>query len=192
MSTAGKVLTVLILLVTVVWLVMMSAVTQLNVNWQEKIIAQQKSLDQATDELAKAKVDGLNKIEEARAKQDETDRDLRVLLVRINAAERLRSSRIEDLSRLKAQVTDAQKGAETAKTNQATREAEKLANEESLAKKREEIAKAQALNADLKSQLAQLQDDFKKLLSENAARLAKAAKAGTGVPASSVRESPSS
>jgi hypothetical protein len=192
MSTAGKVLTVLILLVTVVWLVMMSAVSQLNQNWGEKVIAQQKSLDDATDAFAKAKEAGLNLTEQARVKQNETDLEGRLRDVKITTAFRLRSSRIEDLSRLKAQVADAQKAVETAKTNQATREAEKIANQESLAKKREEITKAQALNADLKTQLSQLQDDFKRLLAENAAKLDKAAKAGTTKPASSVRPSPSS
>ena len=43
MSTAGKVLTVLILLVMVGWIIMLSAVTQLNVNWAQKVAAQQKS-----------------------------------------------------------------------------------------------------------------------------------------------------
>jgi chromosome segregation ATPase len=192
MSTAGKVLTVLILLVTVVWLVMMSAVTQLNVNWQQKIAAQQKSIDQATAAFEKARADTLSLTEQARVKQNETDLEVRARLVRIASAERRRSSVTEDLTRLKAQVADSQSSAETAKGNLATREAEIIANQEALAKKRDEIAKAQAVNADLKSQLAQLQDDFKQILAKNAAELAKAAKAGTAKPASSGRAAPSS
>jgi chromosome segregation ATPase len=189
MSTAGKVLTVLVLLVTVVWLVMMSAVTQLNVNWQEKITAQQKSLDNATQDFEKARAQGLNVTEQARAQQDETDRELRIRLVKIATAEARQSSRTEDLTRLKAQVADAQVAAETAKGNLATREAELLANQEELAKKRDAITKAKAENADLKSQLVQLQDDFKRLLAENAAKLDKARKAGAVLPASSVHGS---
>src|SRR4051794_38189895 len=41
MSTAGKVLTVLILLVMVVWIVMMSGVSQLNYNYAQKVDTQQ-------------------------------------------------------------------------------------------------------------------------------------------------------
>jgi chromosome segregation ATPase len=192
MSTAGKVLTVLILLVTVVWLVMMSAVTQLNVNWQTKIAAQQKSIEQATDAFEKARADTLSLTEQARVKQNETDLEVRHRLVRIASAERRRSSVTEDLTRIKAQVADSQSSAETAKGNLATREAEIVANQEALAKKRDEIAKAQAVNADLRSQLGQLQDDFKQILAKNAAELAKAAKAGTSKPASSGRAAPSS
>jgi chromosome segregation ATPase len=192
MSTAGKVLTVLVLLVMVVWIVMLSAVSQLNVNWAEKIAAQQKALDDATEQFTKARDAGLSLTEQARTKQDETDRKLRVQLVRIAAAERRQSSVTEDLTRVKAQVADAQAAVETAKVNLATREAEKIANQEGLAKKRDEIAKAKASNADLRTQLAQLQDEFKRILAENAERLAKATKAGAAKPASSVRGTPSS
>ncbi len=49
MSTAGKVLTVLILLVMVGWIVMLSAVTQLNVNWHTRIAKQEADLQTAHD-----------------------------------------------------------------------------------------------------------------------------------------------
>lgn len=192
MSTAGKVLTVLVLLVTVGWIVMLSAVEQLNENWEKKIEAQQQSIDQATEELAKAKDQVLSVTELARVKQDETGREKRVLEVQITAAERERSSKIEDLSRVKAQLNDALKADETSKANLGLREAEKIANQEGLAKKRDEVAKAKAVNADLRTQLAQLQVEFKRILAENAARLAEAAKAGTAIPASTGRPSPSS
>jgi Na+-transporting methylmalonyl-CoA/oxaloacetate decarboxylase gamma subunit len=192
MSTAGKVLTVLILLVTVVWLVMMSAVTQLNVNWQEKITAQQKSLDQATDDYTRTRAEGLKKIDQARIFQDETLRVVRSKEMRIEAAKALLSSRTEHLTRLKAQLNDSQSSAEVAKANLATREAEKIANQEAEAKIRAEIDKLKTLNTELRTQLAQLQDDFKRLLAENAAELDKISKAGAARPASSVRTSPSS
>ena len=192
MSTAGKVLTVLILLVTVVWVVMLSAVTQLNVNWQDKITAQQKSLDQATADFEKARADGLSLTEQARSKQDESVREVRLRLDKIMRTETRLSSTIEDLTRIKAQVNDAVSSVEIAKANLATREAEKIKDQETLAKTRDEIAKAQALNADLKGQLDQLQGDFKRLLAENAAKLERASKEGAARPASSIRTPPSS
>jgi chromosome segregation ATPase len=192
MSTAGKVLTVLILLVMLGWIVMMSAVTQLNVNWEEKIAAQQKTLDQATEDFTKARDDSYRITEQARSKQDETERELRLKLSKIAGAEARQSSYVEDLSRTKAEVADALSAVEVAKANLATREAEKIKNQENLAKLRDQIAQFKASNADLKSQLGQLQEDFKRLLAENAAKLDKAAKEGAARPASSVRESPSS
>ena len=192
MSTAGKVLTVLVLLVTLVWVVMLSAVTQLNVNWEQKIAAQQKNLDDLTKEAAQARDSILALTEEARAEQDATDRDLRVVLEKIAATEGRQSSTTEYLTRLKAQVADYLAAVERARTNLATREAEKAKNLDDLAKKRDEIAKAQATNAELRTQLAQLQDEFKRLLAENTAKLDRAAKEATAKPASNVRESPSS
>jgi len=192
MSTAGKVLTVLILLVMVVWIVMMSGVSQLNYNYAQKVDTQQKELDKLAADAAKANSDILRLTEQARLEQDATDRDLRLSLTRIAAAERRQSSTIEDLTRLKNQVADYLAAVETAKTNLATREAEKAKGEEDLAKKRDEIAKHQATNAELRTQLAQLQDEFKRLLAENTAAVAKASEKATAKPASNRRESPAS
>jgi chromosome segregation ATPase len=193
MSTAGKVLTVLILLVMVAWLVMMSAVTQLNVNHAQKIQKQQKDLEKVTEDAEKATKSFLDLTEQARVVQDAADRELRVRLGRISAGERRQSSTIEDLTRLKFQVADYTAAVEKAQKNLATREAEKAKGEEDVAKKKDEIAKAQAENAELKTQLAQLQDEFKRLLSENAEALGKAAAKGpVAKPASSRRASPSS
>ena len=177
----------------VVWLVMMSAVTQLNVNWQQKILAQEKTLGDASADFEKNRDEALLKTERARVTQDQTDLELRRKLVTISIAEARLSSTIEDMSRIKAQVADAVSNVETAKTNLATREAEKAKDQDDLAKKRDEIAKAQALNAELKAQLVQLQGDFKRILAENAAKLARATKERSARPASSVASpSPSS
>ncbi len=192
MSTAGKVLTVLILIVMIPWLIMMSAVTQLNVNYEEKIAAQQKTLDKLADDVAKATSGAQTLTEQARALQDTTDLELREILGRIAAAERRQSSTVEDLTRIKAQVADITAAAETSKKNLAIREAEKAKGEEDLAKKKDEIAKAQAKNADLRGELAQLQDEFKRLLADNAAKAADAARKSPAKPASSRRESPAS
>ncbi len=194
MSTAGKVLTVLILIVMIPWLIMMSAVIDLNKNYEQKIIAQQKTLNQVTIDVAKANSDILRLTEQARTEQDTTDRDLREILGRIVAAEARQSKATESLTRIKAQAADFLAAVETAKTNLATREAEKAQGKKDLAQKREEIAKAQARNADLRLQLAQLQDEFKRLLDDNTAKAAEAAKQAPSAakPASSRRESPAS
>ena len=55
MSTAGKVLTVLILLVMMGWIVMLSAVAQLNANWSERVAKQEKDLVQVDQRIAQNK-----------------------------------------------------------------------------------------------------------------------------------------
>ncbi len=188
MSTAGKVLTVLILLVMVSWIVMMSGVSQLNANYGQKIQREQAELEKVTADAAKANADYLDVTEKARLEQDLTEREVRDKLAEISRRERRLSSTQEDLTRLKFQLADCEIAATKAKTNLDHREAEKVKDEELLAKKRDEIAKLQALNAEYKTQLAQLQDDFKKLLAENAAKI----KVPVVRPASTIRESPSS
>jgi chromosome segregation ATPase len=189
MSTAGKVLTVLILLVMVLWIVMMSPVSQLNANYGQKVESQQKELEKLTTDVADANKAITTLTEQARVEQDATERDLRLLLSRISAAERRQSSTSEDLSRIKIQLADYLAAVEKAKTNLATREAEKAKGEDDLAKKKDEIAKSQAKNAELRAELAQLQEDFKRLLTENTKALQKPPVAK---PASNVRTSPSS
>jgi chromosome segregation ATPase len=188
MSTAGKVLTVLIMLVMFVWLVMMSAVTQLNVNYGQKIQKQQTDLDDVTKKAADTNTAYLDVTEKARQQQDITERDLRIKLAEIAAAERRLSTTQEALSRLKFDVADYEIAVTKAKTNLENRENEKIKGEENKAKKLDEIAKAQALNAELKAQLAQLQEDFKKLLADNSAKI----KAPSAKPVSIRPESPSS
>ncbi len=193
MSTAGKVLTVLILLVMVAWLAILSGVTQLNVNWQQKIAQQDQQLHKLQVDADKASSDILRLTEAARLEQDATDRDLRVVLGQIAAAERRQSATRESLSRLKLQVADYLAAVERAQQNLTTREAEKVKADEDLSKKRDEVAKAQALNADLRAEVAKLQIEFKRLLADNAAKANQALKdAPAAKPASSRRGSPAS
>jgi chromosome segregation ATPase len=193
MSTAGKVLTVLILLVMIVWVVVLSEVTQLNANWQQKIAQQDKQFESLQAEATKATSDIRRLTQEARLEQDATDRDLREVLGRIAAAERRQSATTESLTRLKIQVADYQAAVERSKVNLATREAEFVKGEEDLVTKREEIARAQAVNVDLRGQLARLQDEFKRLLADNSAQLGKApSSAPAGRPATGNRPSPAS
>lgn len=168
MSTAGKVLTVLILLAMVGWIVMLSAVTQLNVNWQTKIATAETSLTQAQDQIAKSKAATLDLTMRTKAEQTNRARDLREIQGRIAAAEGRLSLKTEDLTRLQFQVTDYQAAVERAKVNSATRLAEKTKALEGLAAKRVEIAQKQDENAKLRDQLSKLQTDFQRLLSSNA------------------------
>ena len=173
MSTAGKVLTVLILLVMMAWIVMLSAVTQLNVNWQTRIAKVEADLTSAKTRLADNTAKALDLTERTRAEQSSKDLDLREIQGRTAAAEARQSSKTEDLSRIQIQVAAYQAALERAEVNLATRLAERTKTQEDLAAKRVEIAKKQDENNQLRDQLAKLQDDFKRLLTNNAKQLDK-------------------
>ncbi len=167
MSTAGKVLTVLNLLVMVAWLIMLSAVTQLNVNWHQRIAKQEADLQTAKDRIAQNTTAVLDLTEQTRADQSAKDRDLREVQGRIIAAEARQSAKTEDLTRIQFQLAEDNAAVQRANTNLTTRQAEKAKAEENLAAKRVEIAQRQDENARLRDQLAKLQADFKRLLANN-------------------------
>ena len=180
MSTAGKVLTILVLLVMIGWIVMLSAVTQLNVEWEQRIAKQEATLQDATkkaDDNAKLIID---LTESARAEQTNKARDLREVEDRIIAAERRQSTNKERLAAVEFQLASYLSSVEKAQTNNATREAEKAKGIEDLAKKRDEISKLQAANVELRDQLAKLQGEFKAILADNES---KANAAGQSRPA---------
>lgn len=192
MSTAGKVLTVLILLVMIGWLVILAGVIQTNVDWEQKIGEQEKTLASLQDESNTATRSIANLTESTRVEQDVKDRDVREIQGRIAAAERRQSATSESLSRLKIQVADYLVAVQKAETNLATRKAEKVKGEQDLARRRDEIAKAQAVNGELRDQLARLQDEFKRLLADNVAKADRALKGVPATrPASTRRPSPS-
>lgn len=187
MSTAGKVLTVLILLVMLVWVVMLSGVSQLNANYGQKIKREEQQLADVTKEAEEANTAYLTTNEKARLEQDLTSSEIRDKVGDIAKRERRLSTTIEAQTRLALQLQSCLKDAEQAATNLKNREAEKVMDEELLAKKRDEIDKLKAQNAEAKTQLAQLQEQFKKLLAENTAKV----KAPATTPASSIRGRPS-
>ena len=193
MSTAGKVLTVLNLLVMVAWLIMLSAVTQLNVNWHQRIAKQEADLQTAQDKIVAGNARVLDLTDLTRSEQAGKDRDLREIQGRIIATEARQSSRTEDLTRLQFQVAEYNTAVQRATTNLATRIAEKAKAEESLAAKKVETAQRQDENARLRDQLARLQDEFKRLLASNS-KVTKGSDPGRPdpKPASDRRPAPSS
>ena len=192
MSTAGKVLTVLNLLAMAGWLVMMSAVTQLNVNWQTRIIQTQTSLDDAEKRATESKALALDLTARTLAEQASKDRDLRELQGRIAAADGRLSIKTEQMTRAQYQLADYRAAVDRAGVHLNNRKAEKAKAEQDLAAKRVEISQRQDENAQLRDQLAKLQIDFKRILSDNNKQLARRENRPASLPASDRRPAPSS
>lgn len=192
MSTAGKVLTILILLVMVGWIVMLSAVTQLNINWQAKIARQDSDIKNSETKLAQATINYRNANQATLVEQAAQDRDLRDVRARIAALENRLSVKTEELSRTQIQVADYETAASRAVTHKGHREAELTKAQADLTGKRTEIAQRQEDNARLRDQLARLQDDFKRLLSSNMRQANRNSDRPSPQPTSDRRPSPSS
>jgi septal ring factor EnvC (AmiA/AmiB activator) len=182
MSTTGKVLIVLILLTVVGWIVLSSAVTQLNKEWTQainnldaKIAGTKEERAQGTGGLV-GQVAALDaKIKDLTSKialmQDQTAHDIAVARSEISDVEKAEAVTKERLARLQFEVASVQ----------AT---EKLASEAHELRKKEQadtnkaIADERALVDNLKSEvgeqfttLAKLRSEFRETLADNRRRL---------------------
>jgi chromosome segregation ATPase len=192
MSTAGKVLTVLILLVMVAWIVMISAVAQLNMNYGAKVDAQAKTLETLQKDVDQATTDVAALTEKARVEQVDEARDLRALQQRIAAVEASLSRALNRQTQIAIELADTEVAVKNAVTNLENRNAEEAKAKEDLARKMDEIEKSKGVNGDLKGQLAKLQDEFKALLAENASRVQQELKSRPARNASERRVPPAS
>ncbi len=164
MSTAGKVLVVLILLSTLVWMLLTAGVDQINRNGNQALIT-------LNEKIAKLEGDVRNTQQEvARAKdqvhvfQEQMDRELAVINARQNDVQRLASNVKETLSRFQYELATVQQTLENAKQDRTEREAEHAAEETALASARDEFRKLQDTDKQLRDRLDHLRNDFKSTL----------------------------
>jgi len=190
MSTAGKVLVVLVLLVVPVWIVLVSAVARLNTVWTQELKKQEDLFDKLEKEVAANEVAIKDLKDQITLEQNETGEHLTVLRAKLTDVERGRAEAIQvqtavnvQLDTLNAAVAKAQSARDQRKEEkqkeiQATADAEKVVND------------LKAENAELMNQLSQLRDEFRFLLESNKKivdRLNKSGTRRTARPASFVR-----
>jgi hypothetical protein len=167
MSTAGKVLTVIVMLMIVVWIVLMAKVDDLNRNWGEELAKQEKQAAKNEEDLAQAKIDLARIKTEVDAEQVQKDKDLMVLRRKISALETAEADTREILTRVKSQLAEVQLGQKNAEAEKAQREKEKADLEKTLADTQADSKKLQDQNASLLDQLNKLHEEFTGTVAEN-------------------------
>jgi chromosome segregation ATPase len=161
MSTAGKVLVVLVMLTTVVWIILAAGVAQLNTNGN-------KALHDLSEQVAKLQVDLKQNQDDIASFRDETssiqekvDRDRTVLEARLARIEKDRSEIVDTLERTRYELTSVQDTIKSAQTAINSRTAERQAEEKALAAARAEVQSLMADTTQLASRLKGLRDTFK-------------------------------
>lgn len=159
MSTAGKVLSVLVLLSSLVWMILTAGVTQLNRNGNQALKKLNERLDQlqADPKIGQQVVAAKDQIT---VLQQRKDLELAVLRARLNDAQRLSSNVNEVLSRVKYELEIVEKvlqDAELAKTQRVT---EKELEQKALEAARNEVKELKAKDTELRARLRQLRDQF--------------------------------
>jgi chromosome segregation ATPase len=167
MSTAGKVLVVLILLASLVWALLTAGVTQLNRNGNQALITLTKKVADLEEKLKETQVDIARAKDQTTLLQEQMDKELAVINSRQNDVQRNSSTIREILSRVQYELATVQEtvlGAEQARKERA---AEKVAETQALQAARDEVKALQAKDGELRGQLTRLREQFKTTLKTN-------------------------
>jgi chromosome segregation ATPase len=159
MSTAGKVLIALILLVVPIWIVLISSVAELNKSGGEQVANLKAKVEQLGKDVAATQKNIVDLKDQISSEQETMAEELTMLRAHKADLQKARTETIEIASRVKLQLSSMQ---EAAKRADATRDLRKT----ELAQ--ETVAKANAENSveKLKQEHAELVDELDKLRAE--------------------------
>ncbi len=114
MSTAGKVLSVLVMLVLVVWIALAAGVSRLNTNGNEALDRLRKEIDKLRVDVDQTQVDIAGLRDQTSTIQEKVDHDLTVLRDRQVQLEKTRSQIVESLERYKYQLATVEESVKSA------------------------------------------------------------------------------
>src|SRR4051794_19667549 len=104
MSTAGKVLVVLVLLVVPVWIVLVSAVARLNTVWTKELQKQEKLVDQLEQDVAANTKKIAELKDQISVEQFETGEHANVLRSKLTDVERGKAETLQIQTAVKVQL----------------------------------------------------------------------------------------
>ncbi len=167
MSTAGKVLVVLFLLASLVWMLLTAGVDQINRNYSQALLALTEKVGKLQDDVKKTQEDMVRVKDQTSVLQETMDRQLAVLNARQNDVQRLASITSEKLSSSQYELATVQVPLHNAEEDRAVRVAELDADKKALNVANAEVKSLKATDENLRTRLANLRDEFKKTLKHN-------------------------
>lgn len=167
MSTAGKVLVVLILLASLVWIVLTAGVTQLNRNGNQALITLNKRVTDLDEKLKQTQVEIARTKDQTVVLQEQMDTELAVLNSRQNDVQRSSSAIREILSRIQYELATVQATVQAAEQERKERYAEKDAETKALAQARADVETLKATDKSMRERLDGLRREFKTTFDTN-------------------------
>jgi chromosome segregation ATPase len=167
MSTAGKVLVVVILLASLVWMLLTAGVDQLNRNGNQALIVLTEKVAKLQDDVKKTQDQIIRVKDQTHVLQEEMDRELAVINARQNDVQRLTSNVSEILSRVRYELATVQQTVQNAEQDRTERAAEVVADQKALAAARDEVKSLKATDEELRARLTSLRTEFKKTLNSS-------------------------
>jgi chromosome segregation ATPase len=167
MSTAGKVLTVLSMLLMLVWIVLISGVAQLNTDSARRVDELRKKAEGLKEQVVKARQDATEAHASIVREQEARDREVALARVREARAELMLTEARESLSRRQFLVEKAAASLASAQEDLTLRNQEKVALEKAKADGAATVDKTRGENAERLGQLTRLRDEFQKTRQQN-------------------------
>jgi chromosome segregation ATPase len=167
MSTAGKVLVVLVLLVAPIWILMASTVAQLNMNAGASLAALKTKVATLENDFSTMTRDVVKLKDQIAHEQEAMSQQLAVTRAHQADLQKARSEWIEIASRDNYQVAAMQEAAKRAEATRDLRAAEKVQETAAMQAAEAEVEKLQQDHAQLTEQLDKLRGDFKATVDEN-------------------------
>jgi chromosome segregation ATPase len=173
MSTAGKVLAVLIVLASIVCLFLAGGVARLNYNANQRLqaLADQLAKTQADIETTRREIAETS--DRTTVTQEKIDRDITSLRSQQTDLERTRSQVIDTLERLKYDLNTVNQTIAEARTSLEHRNSEFDAEQKAMEERRQEVQHLKANNGQLMARLDSLRKQFRDTYHDNIARLHK-------------------
>jgi chromosome segregation ATPase len=173
MSTAGKVLIVLVLLTSLAWLVLASGVAQLNTNGNTRLHELTVQIDKLQTDFKQSQDEIVAVRDQTSSIQENVDRQITVLRARQSDLEKARSKIIEYMTRVQYQLATVKDTIEKAKTALAHRIEEQASEQQALVQAKSEVEDLKAKNGELLSQLSTLRQNFETVYRSNIESLGK-------------------
>ena len=173
MSTAGKVLAVFVMLMSLVWMILSAGVSQLNTNGNQKLHDLAEQVEKLQDDMTKAQDDIVALKSSAASEQEKRDHEVTVLHARQSDHEKDRSQIRESLSRWQYELATVQETIDRAKSALQHRVDEHQTSEQVLAKSKSDVKELMDRSGELMNQLLALRKEFQSTYHSNIESLGK-------------------
>ena len=178
MSTAGKVLSVVVALLAAVWVLLAAGVTQLNRNGTKAVEALKTQITQVEGQVVKARRDIATLTDQAYLLRLQNQNTLAALHAAQTEKEKARSQVLEIATRVKLQSDNVKATLEASKADNENRLAEREAETKAKAEAEALVEKLKAENGEKLATLTSLRDKFRAALQANKENVRKIRQAG--------------
>jgi len=176
MSTAGKVLIVLVMLISFVWIVLAAGVSRVNTNSNTRLAELTKKVEELQGQVKERQDEIVSVVTQTSQTQEKIDREFALLRSKQSDLERAKSKIADTLAGVKYELDILQGTVKNAATDLGHREVELQEETTRLGTDRAQVNELMADCANLRNRLSSLRKDFQTAYHGNIEMLGKVSK----------------